>query len=350
MKTPRVGALLLSVGTLVLSAGTLVLSATPAHAYCRSATCPEKNDPGRVCDPASTDDCGTPLAWARPCVGFNVQRDASEQASLPDAEATFTAAFDAWMNAACPGGHPGIRASYTGTVTCATVEYNTDKANANLIVFRDESWPHSGAGVLALTTVTFSRKTGEIYDADIEVNTAQHQFALSTTDSGVDLLSVATHEAGHFFGLAHSSDPEASMFAAYTPGTITQRTLHADDVAGICDAYPAGTGAGECDTVPRHGFSTLCGADQKPGGDPPGTGGDTGDDGGAGGDATPDDGGAGGADGASGAAPGTCNMAVPSSDDLSVPETILLLLGYLVLRRQRRSTGRLRRGKIVLDR
>ena len=174
--------------------------------------------------------------------------------------------------------------------------------------------------------------------------------AVSTTDSGVDLLSVATHEAGHFFGLAHSSDPEASMFAAYTPGTITQRTLHADDVAGICDAYPAGTGAGECDTVPRHGFSTLCGADQKPGGDPPGTGGDTGDDGGAGGDATPDDGGAGGADGASGAAPGTCNMAVPSSDDLSVPETILLLLGYLVLRRQRRSTGRLRRGKVVLGR
>lgn len=322
--------------SLALAAGTLLLSATQAHAYCRAASCPEKDEPGRICDPASTDDCGTPLLWARPCVGFNVQRDASEQATLSQAEGLFTKAFEAWMNAACPGGHPGIRASYTGSVACATVEYNTDKANANLIVFRDEEWPHSGAGVLAMTTVTFSRSTGEIYDADIEVNTALHDFAVAETAIGVDLLSVATHEAGHFFGLAHSADPDATMFAVYTPGTISQRTLEADDVAGICDAYPANASPGECDTVPRHGFSTLCGEDQTEGsGGGPGGGGAPGDEGGSGGGAPGEDGGAGGAPPVKRA----CSMAVPSSDSGCLSVAALLVLGALVTRRRRQTLG-----------
>lgn len=330
-RSPRHG--LRAAPVLALAAGALLLSATQAHAYCRSASCPEKNEPGRICEPASTDDCGTPLLWARPCVGFNVQRDASEQASLPQAEAIFTKAFEAWMNAACSGGHPGIRASYTGSVACATVEYNTDKANANVVMFRDASWPHSGTGVLAMTTVTFSRSTGEIYDADIEVNTALHDFAVADTAPGADLLSVATHEAGHFLGLSHSADPEATMFAVYTPGTISQRTLEADDVAGICDAYPAGASPGECDTVPRHGFSSLCGADQTEGAGGPEGGGAPGDDGGSGGGAPGAEGGAGGA----AQVPRACSAAPPSGGPRALPAAALLALGLLAARRRRRA-------------
>lgn len=327
---------------LAFAAATLLLSATPAHAYCRSASCPEKNEPGRTCDPPSTDDCGTPILWARPCVGFSIQREASKQVALSQAEALFTKAFDAWMNAACPDGHPAIRAEYTGTVTCDTVEYNSDGRNANIIVFRDDEWPHSGAGVLALTTVTFSRSSGEVYDADMEFNTAQHDFAVSDTAPGVDILSVATHEAGHFLGLAHSADPEATMFAAYTPGTITQRTLEADDIAGICDIYPPAAVQGECDTEPRHGFSALCGADQDGAGGSPGTGGSPGEGSGGDDEGNPDDAGAGGS---TAPASRACTMSVPTVDDLGVPETILLLLGYLLVRRRRTPLLRPRRAR-----
>jgi hypothetical protein len=52
----------------------------------------------------------------------------------------------------------------------------------------------------------------------------------------VDLLTVAAHEIGHTLGLAHSSDPGALMFAAYSG---PQRFLSEDDVAGVQALYGA---------------------------------------------------------------------------------------------------------------
>jgi hypothetical protein len=50
----------------------------------------------------------------------------------------------------------------------------------------------------------------------------------------VDLLTVAAHEIGHTLGLAHSSDPSALMFAAYSG---PHRFLGEDDIAGIQAVY-----------------------------------------------------------------------------------------------------------------
>jgi hypothetical protein len=52
----------------------------------------------------------------------------------------------------------------------------------------------------------------------------------------VDLLTVAAHEIGHTLGLAHSSDPDALMFAAYSG---PQRFLSEDDIAGVQALYGA---------------------------------------------------------------------------------------------------------------
>ena len=40
------------------------------------------------------------------------------------------------------------------------------------------------------------------------------------------------------------------MFASYTPGTKSLRTLTQDDIDGICTIYPPSTGCG-CTTTPR---------------------------------------------------------------------------------------------------
>jgi MYXO-CTERM domain-containing protein len=92
---------------------------------------------------------------------------------------------------------------------------------------------------VALTTLTYRKDTGELLDADMEVNATLKLIAQDPIPrDGFDLLTVFTHEAGHFLGLAHSDTPKATMFASYDPGTVDQRTQKQDDVDGICAAYP----------------------------------------------------------------------------------------------------------------
>lgn len=248
-----------------LAALAVLLAPAAAHAYCRTAACDSQDTAWQVCTPEAPGDCGTPLFWPNRCVGFTMQQAASAQVGLGDAESIFEAAFATWMNADCgQGTHPSIEIAYQGPVECDAQEYNKEKSNANIIMFRDDGWEYGGGGILALTTVTYHKSTGEIYDADMELN-SQNVKSFSVGDDSVefDLLSIATHETGHFLGIAHSADQEATMFTNYQVGTITLRDLTADDVAAICAAYPPGMPKStECDAEPRHGFSATCAADQ----------------------------------------------------------------------------------------
>jgi Matrixin len=276
----------------IATALAVLLGAGSARAYCRSAACPP-HDPdgttaGQQCDPSQDTDCGIVLQWRQPCISFSVQEDASRQVDYATAETVLTEAFATWTGLDCGGGPPSIQVLDFSPVSCDRLEYNQQGGNANVLMFRDASWPHDtdggGTDTLALTTVTYDVDKGDIYDADIEVNTADNNFTVSDTPgpSDVDLLSVLTHETGHFFGLAHTTVMGATMFASYTPGTIAIRQPSPDDVAGLCDAYPVGrSAAGACTGIPRHGFAPECFAAQTyvrcAAGAQPGDGGDGGD-------------------------------------------------------------------------
>ena len=105
------------------------------------------------------------------------------------------------------------------------------------------------AMAIATTTTTARTSTGEILDADIEMNDAG--FAFTTADGppcpsggpfsgcvAFDVQNTVTHEAGHTMGLAHSGIADATMFRTAPIGQTSKRTLHADDIQGICDIYP----------------------------------------------------------------------------------------------------------------
>ena len=53
-------------------------------------------------------------------------------------------------------------------------------------------------------------------------------------------------------GLDHPPDkPSATMFATYTPGSVSLRVLDLDDVNGVCAVYPAGGSPVQtCTTTP----------------------------------------------------------------------------------------------------
>ena len=170
-------------------------------------------------------------------------------------------AFFAWTEVECsPGKRSSLAFKQTADASCRKSEYRKDGANVNVIFFRDNEWLHKDVdNTLAKTTVTFNANTGEILDADMEVNTAHNEVTVSDAKPAYDLQSIMTHEVGHFLGLAHSPFPEATMFASYEPGMTEQRTLSNDDVAAVCAAYPPDRAA-TCDTTPRGGLDLACAA------------------------------------------------------------------------------------------
>jgi hypothetical protein len=237
----------------------LALAAGDAQAYCRATTCKGTD----ACDGEEIQGCA-PLQWKRDCIGFALQEDGSQEVLFDRVREVVDTSFAVWWQADCVGAPPGIVVQNMGTVSCGEVEFNSTAGNANVLVFRDDVWPHEdGQHNLALTTVSFDPTTGELYNADIEVNTAGYDFI----DGGdYDLQSVLTHEVGHFLGLSHSPLETATMYYAYSNGSTEFRDLSEDDVFGMCSIYPpADVDPLRCNPIPRHGFSSVCGSEQTSG-------------------------------------------------------------------------------------
>jgi hypothetical protein len=214
---------------------------------------------------------GLQLYWPVTCMSYSLQENASRRVGYDEVAGATDAAFQTWGNVTCPSGlAPTIEFLNMGPVSCDRHEYN-DQAksyggNANILIFHDEGFDAAAMNQLAITTVTFNVNTGEIYDADIEVDSAKPISTLTPVPSlQFDLQSILTHEIGHFLGLAHSNmpcsgGPEcATMDATYRTGSDDFRTLEADDIAGICTIYPPNRMAIDNSCAPRHGFSGECG-------------------------------------------------------------------------------------------
>ncbi len=257
----------------------------PARAYCREITqvTPPSFDPAM-----STQGCwggdGSPVKevfWRSRCVSYSLQRNGTDQLPFPIVKDIARQAFAAWSLPGCrSGGAPSITATELEPpgqdgVDCDEVQYNPYGPNQNAIIFRDNGWPDDGDSVntLGFTTVTYARDTGEIVDADMEINSSPlFTLVISPPDPPhtYDLLSIMTHEAGHFLGLAHSADTTAVMYAFYSPGSVM---LQPDDVDGICTIDPpdgtrattaGAVSAGGCCNVPNFGLASACAPQEPP--------------------------------------------------------------------------------------
>jgi hypothetical protein len=92
-----------------------------------------------------------------------------------------------------------------------------------------------GSGVIGMTMVSFSERTGEILSADILIN---DNIIFSTNETDPNFLgNVISHESGHFIGLGHGQVAGSTMFYTQARG---QNKLSDDDKAGIYSTYPNG--------------------------------------------------------------------------------------------------------------
>lgn len=244
------------------------LGPVTARAWCRMTTSERAPSPAMPCvfpDP-STSPPEQYLAWLHPCSAIALSTEAaSEDLTREEVTGVFTRAIATWEAVECSGTPLGLQIRIMDeSSTCSDPLYRDGGGNVNAIMFVDDWGERMYDGTaFAVTTVWHRKSTGEILDVDMEINELRGPYGICPPEGcfdrrTVDLEDVVTHELGHYLGLAHSTDPEATMFASAVAGETVKRDLSPDDVQGICEVYPPGTPAGECDDTPRGGLVLDC--------------------------------------------------------------------------------------------
>jgi hypothetical protein len=196
-------------------------------------------------------DRGPSLTWQSRTIRFAI--DAALTADFDDPDAVRSAvrrSLDAWSRVDCSD----LDLVYGDEKRNLRTTSDPLAQNENVIVFVTSDW-RTDRRVIALTTTAYRPQSGELYDADVELNDVGFRFvdaSLScSADSGaMDLENTLVHELGHTIGLDHPPSEVrfegSTMYASAEPCETQKRTLADDDAAGICSIYPAGRPAQPC--------------------------------------------------------------------------------------------------------
>lgn len=239
-----------------------------AGAWCRMTTSTRQPTASEPCifPRSDTSPPEQYLEWLEPCSAVALSVAApSDDLSADEVAGVLARSIATWEAVECSGQPLGIDIEILEEEsTCMAPLYRDDGGNVNAVTFvQDWGDRQYDPAAFAVTTVWHRRSTGEILDVDMEINERRGPYGICPPEGcldmrTVDLENVVTHEMGHYLGLAHSTEPDATMYASALAGETIKRDLSADDMAGICTVYPPGRPSGECDFAPRGGLVLHC--------------------------------------------------------------------------------------------
>ena len=168
--------------------------------------------------------------WATRPVPYSIN---TTNLDLPESavEPAVIAGADTWATQSSAA----VSLSYTGRSAQTTTGYD----GLNLVVFRNAS---SGS---AIATTYYWSSGSRLIDADIVFWDAAFRFFSGTTgcSGGFYIEDIAAHEFGHALGMGHSAVQGATMYPSTSSCNANNRSLDADDIAGILFLYPPGAAA-----------------------------------------------------------------------------------------------------------
>lgn len=183
------------------------------------------------------DEFGTPVRWVDASVEWRVQAQGARSMEPADTLRVVKRAFAAWALHL-----QGLELVSKGLFEGTSLGYDRapGAGNQNVVFFSRDDWPFESSAALAVTLTTFRLQGQGMVDADIVINERDYAWRTGGDAEGTyDLANTLTHEIGHFLGLAHSQDSEATMYARAAPSETSKRVLHADDVSGLVALYGA---------------------------------------------------------------------------------------------------------------
>lgn len=207
---------------------------------------------GAVAGPAQAYECtrtnldsGPSLTWRVRQVRWVLDgRLSSRISDRAGTQAAIEASFQAWSDVPCSDFEFVLSETRTG----ASAGAPEGGPYENVVTFVPSGWLYDKE-IIALTTASFDDRTGQILDADVELNDQHFTFTLPTqtcqkAPGHMDLQNTLTHEVGHVIGLDHPPLAEqfetATMYASAPPCETDKRSLEEDDMAGVCAIYPVG--------------------------------------------------------------------------------------------------------------
>lgn len=132
-----------------------------------------------------------------------------------------------------------------------------------VVRFETKHWGYA-SDAAAMTVSSYKASTGiRTPGADIVLNGVDKRWTTAPAQhkDSLDIQSVIAHEAGHFFGLDHSTVAIATMYATTLPGDAHKRQLAADDRQGLAALVQAMSQHRAAQSAPHSSPTTSTAAD-----------------------------------------------------------------------------------------